>query len=141
MLEGVKNTIPPGEKGSPGHPLTVEELEQTISEANGGAEVKVKGYRELSPVDAAIMKIKTIEEAKVIAPNGSISNGLRSNLKDHLHQSLKDVNREPKKLFQDLERGLFLAIDQDDKLWILEKETWFEIKEPGYPDFPKKEIE
>jgi len=128
--------VPPGEKGSPGNPLNVEELEDLISKANGGADVKVKGFREVDPIDIAIMNIDKTNELKANTPDAKIGSELRQNLK----QSLKDINRVPKKIFQDRERGLFLALDQDDKLWILEKETWFEISEPSYPDLPQKEL-
>jgi len=128
--------VPPGEKGSPGNPVTVEELEDLISKANGGADVKVKGFRELEPIDIAIMNIEKTNELQTNAPDAKISSQLRQSL----NQSLKDINRKPRKLFEDRQRGLFLALDGDDSLWILEKETWTEIKEPTYPDLPQKEV-
>lgn len=140
MLDNVRNSIPPGEKGSKGNPLTVEELEDTISKANGGVEVKVKGYREFSPSDMAIMNNDKFKELTDGVPKEPINSGLRINLKEQLHQSLKDIERKPKKVFHDRKRDLFLALDQDDKLWILEGESWFEITEPSFPDLPNKEV-
>jgi len=140
MLNDFRNSIPPGEKGSKGNPLTVEELEESISKANGGAEVKVKGYKERSPLDMAIMSNEKFKELTDKVPKEPISKGLRMNLKQHLSQSLKDIERKPKKVFHDRKRDLFLALDQDDKLWILEGVSWFEIIEPSFPDLPRKEI-
>lgn len=140
MINHLQNLAAPGEPGSVGNPMTVEQLEEFISKANGGAEVKVKGYRELSSIEVATMENGKYKE---LVENGKrLSTGLRINhdLKESLHQSLKDINCTPKKIFEDRERGLFLALDQDNELWILEKSTWHQINEPGYPDLPQKEI-
>jgi len=120
----------------------VEELEKVISKANGNVEVKIKGYTELSPIEMVTMDNGKHTELMENLDKMNLSTGLKINrhLQENLKQSLKDINRTPKKIFEDRQRGLFLALDNDDKLWILEK-SWIEIKEPSYPDLPKKEIE
>lgn len=134
------NLAAPGTPGSKGSPMTVEQLEDFISKANGGAEVKVKGFTELSPSDVATMDSQKLRE---LTSNGNkLSNGLRinHNLKEQLSQSLYDVSRKPKKIFEDRERNLFMILDEDDCLWLLEKNRWVELKEPSFPDLPRKEI-
>lgn len=146
MIDKSLNIAAPGSPGSIGHPMTVEQLEKFISDANGGAEVKVKGYRELSPIEIVIMETSKLKEATEngermttgLRINHSLSNALK--LDEALHQSLKDINRVPQKIFEDRGRGLFLALDQDGCLWFLDKSAWIQIKEPGYPDLPRKEI-
>ena len=143
MTNEAVNLVAPGEPGSEGHPMTVGQLEQFISKANGDAEVKVHGYTELSPTDVAILNIDKMEKLKANTEEVMPKNGKRINheLADHLKQSLKDNGRTVVKIFEDRKERLFLALDAEGNLWRLtEYNSWVQVEEPGYPDLPRKEV-